>query len=396
MDITSWITTHLESNSTILTLGPVDELEHLKDVYHIVSIGTRYTNSNLAFERLDVFDYWYNLKQLQPYVDQDWDLIIVADTHVPNSFSRDLFVLHIDQFQSDCPIIITNSKANNNMFIKLQNQLCNRSRNVADFDYNDYFVLLPRSFQLFCCVGVQNDFSYLKHFIDFYLPQVDSIHFLVHTSDVNDPMFAFAKQYISQYEKCSVTEWVGEFQDGEKLSKITELMKSKAVKHGWIIYSDVDELQQYPNGLRNFLTQCDTQGHSVVKGEWIEHCTQDGSLPMINYKSDLFEQFPKQFKINISFPKICAMRGILKPQCGGWHHLIHGQQHSVCFDHLNIHHFRWHLGSLHKYSQRESNFKTAYECGDIVKKHYKVSTMNVHEIIKGRLIDFNSDQITLL
>jgi hypothetical protein len=392
MTVSQWINQHISSGSKILALGSFPSINQLGSFDTTLVSTSQDEHRSISHIQTSHVNYWFNMADILPLMENDWKAIVIGGIHDPHNFSKDLILKHLSSLQlPNVPIIYYQTEEEAEEIPQVCERIVKRGYIQYDPSNSPFSVLLPSNIQLFTCIGTETDLAYLPHFLKYYEAQVDDIFCIVHTSDPTSPMFAQCKTLLID-KNIKFETFIGEFTTSLKFQRLERLINKYKNPYSWILHSDVDEQHEYPNGIRNFLTSCDSQGISIVNGAFVERSTEDGSLPAIRFDSDISSQYPKEFKLSFSLPKVCATRSFLHPTCGGWHQLIHGYTQEISTETIRVNHYRWVCTTRARYSTRRRQFKEKYENGDVTVSHWDNSRRLLDILIDG-FIDFTSPHI---
>jgi hypothetical protein len=129
----------------------------------------------------------------------------------------------------------------------------------------------------------------------------------------------------------------------------------------WFVLADQDELQVYPDLLREVLNECDAQGFDYVRGCFVDRVAADGGFPPITPDRPIWDQFPMggflTYPILGGDPrKVVAVRGAL-PVMRGQHHTLSGRACPARQCYVQVHHFKWVEGLDQRLAQRAAKLR---------------------------------------
>ncbi|MFZ0487568.1 MAG: glycosyltransferase family 2 protein, partial [Arenicellales bacterium] len=122
------------------------------------------------------------------------------------------------------------------------------------------------------------------------------------------------------------------------------VIEEQADPDDWILYSDVDEFQVYPNGPRHALELCRQHGCDFLWGTLIDRISADGRLHLLNDRS-LWNQFPLRAWVTGHVRRGDARKVVLARADvvlgGGQHFAENGRGLPIELCQAVVHHFRW-------------------------------------------------------
>jgi len=207
----------------------------------------------------------------------------------------------------------------------------------------------------------------VKRFFDHYFRLgVDDFLVIVHAPE-NDQRLTVIKDIMNEYGVLPQSI-VRTYSAPLKRARCTGLVQQECVDSDWVLYADIDELQTYPEALGDFLSSCDNQGYSLVRGLFVDRVTEDGQLAEFSENTDLWEQFPYVAEVTSSITggwvnKVCAAKGWRKVADGGAHALDYGVDGKENYartlkdatghpDTIQVHHFKWDAGLLRRLADK--------------------------------------------
>jgi hypothetical protein len=147
--------------------------------------------------------------------------------------------------------------------------------------------------------------------------------------------------------------WTEEFSEALKQRYERELIEKECAYDDWVIYTDLDEFQEYSISIPNFLQFCENEKADTVEGRLIDRVAADGSLRSYDSLQPLAEQYPLGGYITRPLlkawdKKIVAARAY-KTVGGGHHIFLDADGRPKKYSHriksflhsINIHHFKW-------------------------------------------------------
>ncbi|HED12751.1 MAG TPA: PqqD family peptide modification chaperone [Gammaproteobacteria bacterium] len=193
-------------------------------------------------------------------------------------------------------------------------------------------------------IPVGRDFRLLPRCLEHYhLQGVEQIFLNVHArmewgSDLVDRIQEIGRQYNARIGHVHHRVYT------ESCHTTRIILDHYAKQDDWVIYSDVDEFQEYPDSLHNIIEYCERNQYDYVRGLLLDRVAIDGSLPMLNDRS-LPAQFPVAAQItgvirHGDTNKIVLSRAGI-PMGSGQHFTAAGKGAPVQTLRVTVHHFRW-------------------------------------------------------
>jgi hypothetical protein len=206
----------------------------------------------------------------------------------------------------------------------------------------------------FLATVVYENTALIPHFLRHYAALgVDCILIAAHDR-VYQEVAAMAREVLAIVDRVECNH----FNCEQKLSFERELL----ARHGagpddYIIYCDVDELQEYPAPLAEIVRQMSAKGIAAVRGHYVDRLAPDGRLAAIQPEPDLFSQFPVACHITRDMLHAFDQKIML---CLGWvlldsghHEVLNGScgPAPVPGDYL-VNHFKWTAGVIERLRRR--------------------------------------------
>lgn len=194
----------------------------------------------------------------------------------------------------------------------------------------------------------------LYHWIRHYQQLgVDEIHVHLHIPDPKDPSWELLEAE-ARDAGCPVAgvhheDWI------TTAKRIYHESRKEFPDH-WFVLADVDELQEYPAGLRQVVGECDRAGFDAVRGCFVDRVARDGSLAPVERGRPLSEQYPigafLTTPVLMGDPrKVLVVKGG-RPVRYGQHHAIGGNPCPPKYYYLPVHHYKWVAGLEARLAQR--------------------------------------------
>lgn len=193
---------------------------------------------------------------------------------------------------------------------------------------------MPRIIRLISCVGVRYDLAMLPHFLQHYLalgvaPQ--HIHVVLNARPADAEALAQAHEILATHGVAATEEWIAPYTSDSMWAKRREVQQRVAEASDWVLSADVDELQEYPTALPDFLDYCEQKGANCVQGVFIDRLAEGGHLVPIQSAPSIWEQFPVAADVACTIRRgqegsywygtvnLMASRGGVLPSRGGHH-----------------------------------------------------------------------------
>lgn len=166
--------------------------------------------------------------------------------------------------------------------------------------------------RLITCVGVEHDLALLPHFIDYYQDigiSPDKMHIVLQASEANTIEMENAQSILLEFGIEPQEIWIAPYTSDTMWEKRREIQHQVANAEDWVISADVDEFNEFPTALPDFLNYCRKKGYNCIQGVFIDRLDPNGHLKTINKEKSIWKQFPVQADV------ICTMR---QHEEGGW------------------------------------------------------------------------------
>jgi len=164
---------------------------------------------------------------------------------------------------------------------------------------------------LLSCIGTDWDVNLPEHFIRHYLklgirPRDFVIALHTHTRNFLEPTLKTFREYGIEPR----TIWRGPFDSRTAGDIKRKLQREFIPRRHWIVHADLDEFQEYPVPLMDYLDEREGLGENVVGSVFIDRVTIDGSLPAIQHISDgsIFDQFQRCADVVGNVKKGCTYK----------------------------------------------------------------------------------------
>lgn len=124
------------------------------------------------------------------------------------------------------------------------------------------------------------------------------------------------------------------------------LQEQKVSPNDWVVWSDSDELQVYPQPLRDIVAQCVATRVDLIRGMFIDRVAADFSLAPFDPERAIWESFPQTFNISAALAgatnhKVVLARGGIRVSAGNHLPLADGSPLTTLRGWVQVHHFKW-------------------------------------------------------
>jgi len=204
------------------------------------------------------------------------------------------------------------------------------------------------------------DFKLLPKFLQYY-KNLGIKNFLVitHYSNEKSNLREIAKYILnsSNLPRLVHKEWIGPFSEKLKVDNERKIINENCTFDDWIIYADIDEFQEYPEGLRNTIKKCDNKKKTFLEGRMIDRIASNGYLLEYTPSIPLEQQYPLGGQITYNLlkawdKKIVAAKAARKVGGGhhvflrntplnGWYTYPYKRGISWRSRKIKVHHFKW-------------------------------------------------------
>ena len=215
------------------------------------------------------------------------------------------------------------------------------------------------------CLGVKRDLPLIRPFVHHYRGLgVDEFLVTLSAEYEHEPNLQQATEILADLGIEPTGRWIGPYVDrvrGEHLCRMIE----SASESDWIITADMDEFQEYPEGLREVVAICERDNIASVHGVLIDRLTSDGTLPKaLDPKQSLSAQFPVKANLqrliarkrNVSEWYMVKVLLHKRPfTLSGGNHRLSPESEEICasqglgrMDGYTVNHFKWFSDVLDK------------------------------------------------
>jgi len=127
----------------------------------------------------------------------------------------------------------------------------------------------------------------LPHMLKHYEDVVDKQYVVVYRQSENDNI-------LEEIEELGITPHRVVTEPKYNWNRVTELYnETKRTKpNDWWIVSDDDELQVYPEPIKDIIETCERNGYDFVTGGFLDRIGIDGTFPIVDRDTNLHKAFP--------------------------------------------------------------------------------------------------------
>ena len=203
--------------------------------------------------------------------------------------------------------------------------------------------------KVFLIVTVGPDYRLLPRFLEYYIKSgIEKFLVILNTKDRE------AHRILSLHGLSSVYTWTDTFSEDTKQRIEREIINQECSYKDWIVYTDVDEFQYYPEGLIESIYMADNADYDYIEGRLLDRVSCTGELRDLDPENKLETQFPLGGYItapllNAWDKKIVAARK--NKIVGGGHHIFldetslntlpYNVRISGPYKDIAINHFKW-------------------------------------------------------
>jgi hypothetical protein len=214
-------------------------------------------------------------------------------------------------------------------------------------------------------VTIGYDAKLLPRFIQHYRNLgIEDFLFVVNDPSPDQKLFQYVKDTLALENLSVVCAWSEEFSEAIKQKIERDTIEHQCNYDDWVLYTDLDEFQEYPGGLYRYLDQCEKKGIDYLESRLVDRVANDGSLTAYDPKKSLELQYPLGGFITAKLlkgwdKKIVAARAYKR--VGGGHHVFLRPEGSLFrgYDTLpykskisphscgiRVHHFKWDVSVI--------------------------------------------------
>jgi hypothetical protein len=240
---------------------------------------------------------------------------------------------------------------------------------------------------LLSCVGVENDLPYLEHFIRHYERlgiAPENFRLILQTTDPDSPRLRKARDILESHGIAQDHLWSEPYSSRTMWEERRRLQQEIAGPRDWVVSADVDELHEYPAPLEEIVAWCESEGHDIVQGPFIDRLPADGRLSEVPPPAErsLAEACPVQTELrhhigghtrNVNLGgsvNLMLIRGDVMPGIGGHNPLPSAKTRDYAlggplwrFRRLSeprflfsmpflVHHYKWTAGLMERLRER--------------------------------------------
>ncbi len=123
------------------------------------------------------------------------------------------------------------------------------------------------------------------------------------------------------------------------------LQRQKVSPNDWVVWSDSDEFQVYPQPLRDIVAQCEAARVDFIRGAHIDRVAADFSLAQFEPERAIWETFPQTFNVGAALAgaatsKVGLARGRIEVSDGN-HFPVTNASLRTLRGWVQVHHFKW-------------------------------------------------------
>lgn len=238
---------------------------------------------------------------------------------------------------------------------------------------------------------VGHNTTMLPHMINHYWDLVDEIFVVVYRQHENDGI-------LEEIENMNIIPFKVVTEPKFNWERVTELYNKvkRTEPDSWWIVSDDDEFHVYPNPIREIVAECEIEGYEFITGGFLDRIGENGSFPVVNDKSNIWELFPYagffRYPMSGAMPnKCCVMKGKVDVTNGqhfavigdtdtwrerGW---FHPNRYPIEKGLVQVHHFKWDSTVMERLKE-VSNTRKSYTYWKEYHKMYRNLYRNGHKV----------------
>jgi hypothetical protein len=123
------------------------------------------------------------------------------------------------------------------------------------------------------------------------------------------------------------------------------LQAQKVSPNDWVVWSDSDEFQVYPQPLRDIIAQCEAARVDFIRGAFIDRVAADFSLAPFDPERAIWENFSQTFNVSAALAgadprKVTLARGWIRVSDGN-HFPLTNASLTTLRGWVQVHHFKW-------------------------------------------------------
>ena len=219
----------------------------------------------------------------------------------------------------------------------------------------------------------------LPHMLKHYEGIVDNIFVAVYRQSNNDKI-------LEEVEELGIKPFMVFTEPKYNWERVTEIYNTiKETKpNEWWIVSDDDELQVYPEPIRDIMRHCENNGYDFVTGGFIDRIGTNGTFPKVTRETNLHKAFPLagffRYPMSGACPnKVTLMKGYQKVTSGQHYALFNNNTNSWGISHpkrmpieevfTQVHHFKWDSSVLDRL-KKVAEVKQSYAYSEEYQKMY--------------------------
>lgn len=190
----------------------------------------------------------------------------------------------------------------------------------------------------------------LPHMLKHYEGKVDKVYVVVYRQKDDD-------RILEEIEELGITPYWIVTEPKYKWDRVTHIYNTVKLKHpdDWWIVSDDDELQVYPEPIKDIIEHCERYNYDFVTGGFLDRIGIDGTFPKVERDTDIHKAFalggffrhplsgacPNKVTLMKGYQEVTPGQHYAKFQNGNSWGTSHPKRMPVeeCF--TQVHHFKW-------------------------------------------------------
>jgi hypothetical protein len=202
---------------------------------------------------------------------------------------------------------------------------------------------------IFLTVTIGYDYRLLSKFLQYYIKQ-DVSNFLIILNTDNKEVY----KTLLRFGISPVHSWLDEFSEEKKIKNERQVIETICNPEDWIIYTDLDEFQYYPDGLTKSIYFAENSNYDYIEGKLVDRVSESGKLIDIDLSKKLEDQFPLGGFITKPLLKAWDKKIVAARKnkiVGGGHHIfLDNEKFNTLpykgkidgpYKNILIHHFKW-------------------------------------------------------
>jgi hypothetical protein len=206
-------------------------------------------------------------------------------------------------------------------------------------------------------VTIGYDAKLLPKFVEHYQNLgIKDFIFIVNDPSPDQKLHNYVNGVLALNKLSIACTWPEEFSEAIKQKIERDMIEKHCHYDDWVLYTDLDEFQEYPGGLHKYLEQCAKNDIDFLDSRLIDRVSRDGSLTAYDPKKSIELQYPlggfitskllKGWDKKIVAAKAYKIVGgghhiFLRSTGSGSHTLPYKPQISSHSCGIRVHHFKW-------------------------------------------------------